>query len=979
MESYFVIILTYVCIAFCVFMFFAGRIQQILFDGLMSDNIITQKSCASAWPVLMRRTQIDTEYLQHLVEICSDSHRQSLCDHSVCDKLLSLLQDNLRSQTGFTEQMRAKLKLTELARVSDVDKFLVQLAEVDSHVAFLDENYIQLANILNRQLPDVTVKRKVLALLASYKYKREICGELLESLALLYESTSLSDVKESCLGLLKESAQAASNSRIHQILSKKADLDNADLHKQKFLRSSPLIDIFKRQLKMENDQIYDLLHKANNCKMFLGINSLDGFVKVLFNSQSHATHTFHDSSSFVFFIEQVLITGEENATSKEALMCYNRLIKRGRFKNLKPVLEKILIHSLNSITDPELLVALTECIFLSMPYLVYIDSELFQKCLKVLETNLYHECVLIRVLSYAGLALAVDQFLIESIIFKERCNDLLDVLSKLVKVQLTQEERSDFVYIILSLQHVDFGVFRKSKEVWYRELLISNIFEQLEPCSDTEKLEFYSLWLQVEEKHRSKFRGIVFLFHISLNISLFKSLEQVNEILFIFRQSITIQNFHEMTFCDLKMLFQCNFKHNWCMSMILHSLKNIKDIDQTYLECLVTTLCTHFEASFIQKLFDSIEFIDDLNAFESLVEFCSHKKASKSLKNLMLRSVKCSSVSELMSLLQIEDLCDSITSSSPNKEEQAVLYGLLHDMLKKQAPGDSSWSFKQLNEMVSAARQHQDRRTLVQNLISLLQLIFFLKLSPVKYKECLEIFKAPDALKKLNKLIVENKFQQRENIKNAGELLQELEEDNDTRSNCQLKDYILTTLPGQLRQVKSSTFKSQILKFCQIPISQWERKHISQWVWNCMNKIDEELNIVEAIAVVKRANFWHTGFHLTDTQILACLISLCEYSKCSWSESTRGRLLQVATGEGKSTIVCILAIVSALKEGGRMEVDVITSSPVLAQRDAVEKARLFRMFDLKCSFNNDTMPYIQGKNNSYMLQNFLAAKAECTF
>ena len=64
----------------------------------------------------------------------------------------------------------------------------------------------------------------------------------------------------------------------------------------------------------------------------------------------------------------------------------------------------------------------------------------------------------------------------------------------------------------------------------------------------------------------------------------------------------------------------------------------------------------------------------------------------------------------------------------------------------------------------------------------------------------------------------------------------------------------------------------------------------------------------------------------------------------------KGKLLEVATGEGKSTIVCILAIINALKGN---KVDVITSSPVLAERDAKQKAKLFRMFSLTCSDNND--------------------------
>lgn len=59
---------------------------------------------------------------------------------------------------------------------------------------------------------------------------------------------------------------------------------------------------------------------------------------------------------------------------------------------------------------------------------------------------------------------------------------------------------------------------------------------------------------------------------------------------------------------------------------------------------------------------------------------------------------------------------------------------------------------------------------------------------------------------------------------------------------------------------------------------------------------------------------------MTDSQILSCILAL----KC---DQNKGRLLQVSTGEGKSTIVSVLAIIYALSG---FKVDVITSSPVLA-------------------------------------------------
>lgn len=959
---------------------YKDRFQKALTEGLMSENSNTHKICIKGWMALMKNTKIDTEYLDQLVELCTNSHQQALCDDEVLETVLLLLQENVRSQPGFTQDMKSRLELSKLVRVNDevtfLDKLHDQVTEMSGNAILIDQNYVQLANILNSQLLDMSVKRRVLKLLETHKFKSEMCIELLESLALLYESTSIQDVKESCLKLLQSSSPKVyqCSSHICNILSKKSASDN--VFRQQFLSSSPLIVLFTEQLKLTDGQIDDLLNVLNisENKMLLDINSLDEFLEKLPNGSSS---NIYESTAFLLFIEQVLITNTGNA-NKQAIVCYSRLVKQGRCAQIKAVTKKLLTLILETI-DTELLIVLAECIFLLMPYLAGMDKQLFSICLKTLEYHLDHKHALVRVLSFAGLASAAkldtDHFTIELNFFKKWCSEKLTELPQLGEVEITEGECLDLLYVIVSVKSIDLDVFKENKKVWYRELLIANLFQELQPCSDTEKLDFYSMWLQIECKYEREFTSIAFLFHLSLNSTLFKSLKQVNEVLFVVSQSSNQSishskfppDFHKLNFYDLRMLFQHDLKQNWCMGLIDRCLKYRNDFDKVYLKQLAKRLCTNFEASFIQKLFESIDLIDDLNAFESLIEFCSSRKTDKVLKKFMFRTVRCSCVNDLKSLLQVEDLCDIVTSASSNSELASVLYDLLCDILKNKHGKGNKWTFEQLNEMIRTIKEHQDTVTIIPNTINLLQTISFYELSPIKYKECLEIFKATDALKNLNRLIVENKFHQKGNIKNAEELLQELDECNlESNGTRKLKNYI-ELLHSQLKQVKNSSLKSTDTNINYLPISQWERKHINLWAKEITGK-KRELDIVEAVAVVKRANFWHTGFYLTDTQILASLMCLnsCDISGCG--ESIRGKLLQVATGEGKSTIVCILAIVNALKEGvsGRkMQVDVITSSPVLAERDAVDKAQLFNMFGLKCSCNNDTVPYLQGVKDCY--------------
>ena len=87
---------------------------------------------------------------------------------------------------------------------------------------------------------------------------------------------------------------------------------------------------------------------------------------------------------------------------------------------------------------------------------------------------------------------------------------------------------------------------------------------------------------------------------------------------------------------------------------------------------------------------------------------------------------------------------------------------------------------------------------------------------------------------------------------------------------------------------------------------------------------------------------------MREVQIISILIILN-------SPENRGLFAQIKTGEGKSTIVSTLAVIKSLE----LEyVDVLSSSIVLAKRDAEEKKPFYEVFGLTVSSADDENAYL---------------------
>ncbi|KAL3988693.1 cytochrome c oxidase assembly protein subunit 19 [Sarotherodon galilaeus] len=110
----------------------------------------------------------------------------------------------------------------------------------------------------------------------------------------------------------------------------------------------------------------------------------------------------------------------------------------------------------------------------------------------------------------------------------------------------------------------------------------------------------------------------------------------------------------------------------------------------------------------------------------------------------------------------------------------------------------------------------------------------------------------------------------------------------------------------------------------------------------CQSKEIEDLQ--EILAVLCNAVHLHTAerkwFPRTTQMISWCLLAL----------SDTGKLLEMGTGEGKSCVIAMFAVLCVLRGE---KVDVVSSSSVLCQRDAEEWAKFYKYFGITVDTNTN--------------------------
>ena len=894
---------------------YQSQIQEILIKELNSDKIHLQKICINIVRILSRFVKINSNLFNAVLAIATDLN----CDSTIKDEIYSLFISMEKNNSELINKYKGQIELANLNYQSNSDLLNQLRTHVNHGNDLLEQNYNQLKTIIDQ---DIELQETALEILDSSKSKNRITDDLIESLVLLYESTSLNKIKNSCSKLFEDIDRSGKSlkRRAAEIVLEKQRNDKAAEIERLFIQTN-LYKQLKTQFQFNDQQINELFQILKIKANILEIKIVDKLIEIFIEIDPN----YYNNPSFVYLIEQTVYNNEL------ALACYCRIIKEKKCQKAAEVLDQ-LVQLENEIS---LLPVLVESIYYALK-----TCYLSENCITYLENHLDHPNPLVRNFSFKGLnSIRKNAQYKPSQEFENWCHSITEKFStagvQIDKVPL----HFDLLETIVSLEFIDVDVFKKHEHrYWIRELIISNLFEHFE-VDKKEKHDFYTKWLTIEEIFMYQ-KSVKMLSLINQKVEHLKSITDVID-LFIYVSTrpyddvMFILNNHEFPYKT--------FKQDWCMEMIKQQFRN-KNIDANYLKRLCINICTLFNMKFIENLFKCLSDIDNLRQLENVIRFCSEKKVD--LNGLNYQNL---SISQLKSLLEITYLCKKIKSNSEKGNYRGDLISNFNALMKKK------WTFDQLDQLVDSFNSSHSNQQ-IKNFVNILKLLNQYNLSSSQAKKCNQVIQESNdfinLLMGLNKLVIENNFQLKGKVKNSTELLTELEEIN--ANNPTLVNYIRNELPNELAEIKREDLKLSI-EYSDLPIAQWGIRQINHWSAKVKSSIQSFSN-VEAIAVIKQANFLFTGYHLTDTQILCSLIALQSES------NIRGKLLQVATGEGKSTIVCILAIIHALKN---KQVHVITSSPVLAERDSNEKKKLFKMFELNCADNNDKTVYLHGRKDCY--------------
>ena len=267
---------------------------------------------------------------------------------------------------------------------------------------------------------------------------------------------------------------------------------------------------------------------------------------------------------------------------------------------------------------------------------------------------------------------------------------------------------------------------------------------------------------------------------------------------------------------------------------------------------------------------------------------------------------------------------------------------------------NNGWTFAKLHHMLIEVKIEEDETfESLDPFLESLKLLIDYQIDGSIEEKLSEVFSTVERkcwVEQVHSVVIDRRFDSISSEKNLERLLREIKSENRHDSSRQITKSV--------KQIDQAFDLDSSISSQGQPIKNWTKSNIKNWAQTFRGtKADHDFTTMlpEMIAVLKRAIYLDSTYHPRLVQIVSILIILD-------SEHINGRLLQILTGEGKSSIVSMLAVIKALQS---KQVDIVTSSITLAKRDAHERKNFYSMFDLTVAHNNDETTYVQEVKECY--------------
>ena len=563
-------------------------------------------------------------------------------------------------------------------------------------------------------------------------------------------------------------------------------------------------------------------------------------------------------------------------------------------------------------------------------------------------------------LSQAFLSEYYNKFKERTLSFKQedKKTDYLQQLKPLkdnISSDKNASSNSQLFYLLSNLNNtflkrgeVDATIFSEySSSTWRKELLSSELLAGIfksnnieEGVNEFELQDFtYNLNSCSEyiTKHSNIFNNYSIENVLQKLIDYSFSLEDVNDILVMLQSGAEATEALDIIQND-SLDFVRELKKLWLRNVLNdHSIKFTTEDLTELSQCLPYRVGTINDV--MSKIESNVSIKDLTNFFTKLGE--SRLDIEEKNKFLSTEIKNNSSPKDWLPRLNYTIACNLLNQKFSSEEKISINKSLLERIqIKLGNLLNSGWLVSSLSQLIEIVNKDN-----IEHMLDALDPIYEYNLreyeTDINGKELLTIFKEGKAVsanwsKQVHDLAIFQTFKG-SNKKDLEQLKKEILELNDSSAISILQNDKF--ISDYNKVIETFSQKSHICSEFDI-IANWTEENIKAWA----DKIKASPNSAtqyEKIAVVKRAVELNSKFPPREIQLLSVLIMLNP-------EEGKGRLAQNNTGEGKTTIVAMLAAIKAL-EGHK--VDIITSSSELAKPQAEDQEKFFKIFSLTAAHN----------------------------